>query len=447
VAVSADGLGLVSQAGAVLLWETMRVTGLGRGLSEGLARWRAPRAVHDPGKVIADLAAAVALGGDCLADIAVLREQPQLAGPVASDPVVSRLVSSLAADLPRSLKAVRSARAAARERAWALAGATAPGGDGGLVTVDLDATIVIAHSEKEQAAPTWKKTFGFHPMTAWADHGGGGNGESLAVVLRAGNAGSNTAADHIQTTCLALAQLPRHLRRRVLVRADSGGGTHEFLEWLTAKARRLHYSVGMTITEEIRAAILQAPADGWTPAYDGDGQVREGAWVADITGLLDLDDWPAGMRVLVRKERPHPGAQLRFTDIDGHRFTAFATDAKKGQLADLELRHRRRARCEDRIRCAKDTGLRNLPFKGFAQNQVWCEIVALACELLAWTQMLALAGQASRWEPKRLRLRVFAVAGRLVSGGRRLRLRLAEHWPWAAVIATAITRLQALPSG
>jgi hypothetical protein len=361
VTVSADGRGLVSQAGAVLLWETMRVTGLGRGLSGSLARWRAPRAVHDPGKVIADLAAAVALGGDCLADIAVLREQPQLAGPVASDPVVSRLVAALAADLPRALKAVRSARAAARERAWALAGAAAPGGDGGLVTVDLDATIVIARSEKEQAAPTWKKTFGFHPMTAWADHGAAGNGESLAIALRPGNAGSNTAADHVEAARLALAQLPRRVRRKVLIRADSGGGTHEFLGWLTARSRRLHYSVGMTITEEVQAAILKAPQDGWTPAYDGDGQVRPGAWVADITGLLDLDSWPAGMRVIVRRERPHPGAQLRFTDLDGHRFTAFATDAKRGQLADLELRHRRRARCEDRIRCAKDTGLRNLP--------------------------------------------------------------------------------------
>jgi Transposase DDE domain group 1 len=138
------------------------------------------------------------------------------------------------------------------------------------------------------------------------------------------------------------------------------------------------------------------------------------------------------MRVIVRKERPHPGAQLRFTDLDGHLFTAFATDARKGQLADLELRHRRRVRCEDRIRCAKDTGLRNLPLKGFAHNQLWCEIVALACELLAWTQLLALAGEARRGEPRRLRLCLFAVAGRLVRGGRRLRLRLAARWRWAA---------------
>jgi hypothetical protein len=444
--VAADGRGLVSQAGAVLLWEMMRVTGVGPGLSRGLARWRAPRAVHDPGKIVADLAAAVALGGDCLADIAVLREQPGLAGPVASDPVVSRLVSVLAADLPRALKAIRAARAAARERAWALAGENAPGADG-MVTVDLDATIVIAHSDKEQAAPTWKKTFGFHPMTAWADHGADGNGEPLAIVLRAGNAGSNTAADHIEAARLAVAQLPRHQRRKVLVRTDSGGGTHEFLTWLTAPSRRLHYSAGMTITEDMQAAIGKVPVSAWTPAYDGDGRVRDGAWVADITGLTDLSGWPAGMRVIVRKERPHPGAQLRFTDVDGHRFTAFATDARRGQLADLELRHRRRARCEDRIRCAKDTGLRNLPLNGFAQNQVWCEIVALACELLAWTQLLALTGSARRWEPKRLRLRLFSTAGRLVRGGRRLRLRLAERWPWAAEITAAVTRLQALPSG
>jgi hypothetical protein len=233
----------------------------------------------------------VALGGDCLADIAVLREQPGLAGPVASDPVVSRLISVLAGDLPQALQAICAARAAARERAWARAGEAAPGVGGGLVVIDLDATIVVAHYEKEQAAPTWKKTFGFHPMTAWADHGQYGNGEPLAIVVRAGNAGSNTAADHIEASRLAPAQLPRHLRGRVLVRADSGGGTREFLRWLTARSRPLHYSIGMTITEDLQEAILTVPAKSWTPAYDGDGRVRDGAWVADITGLPEL---PAG---------------------------------------------------------------------------------------------------------------------------------------------------------
>ena len=360
--------------------------------------------MHDPGKIIADLVVTLALGGDCLADIAVLRAQPELAGPVASDPVVSRLVSALAADAPRALKAIRKARAGARERAWSLAGDRAPGGDGSLIPVDIDATIVLAHSEKEQAAPTWKKTFGFHPLAVFADHGAGAGGEALAIVLRPGNAGSNAAAEHIEAARLALAQLPRRQRRQVLIRTDSGGGTHDFLAWLASPGRRLHYSVGMTITGDIQEAILAVPDRVWEPAYDPGGQVRPGAWVAELTGLLDLTGWPAGMRVIVRKERPHPGAQLRFTDLDGHRFTCFATDARHGQLADLELRHRRRARCQDRIRAAKDTGLRNLPLHGFDQNQIWCELVAMASELLAWMQMLALDGPARAWEPKRLRL-------------------------------------------
>ena len=447
IAVSADGSGIVSQAGALLLTQAMRATGLDRGLTAALGRWRPPRAVHDPGKIIADLVVTLALGGDCLADIAVLRAQPELAGPVASDPVVSRLVSALAADAPRALKAIRQARAAARERAWSLAGDRAPGGDGPPVPVDIDATIVRAHSEKEQAAPTWKKTFGFHPLAAFADHGAGAGGEALAIVLRPGNAGSNTAAEHIEAVRLALAQLPRRARRRVLIRTDSGGGTHDFLAWLASPVRRLHYSVGMTITEDIQDAIVALPDRVWEPAYDPDGQVRPGAWVAELTGLLDLTGWPAGMRVIVRKERPHPGAQLRLTDLDGHRFTCFATDTRRGQLADLELRHRRRARCEDRIRAAKDTGLRNLPLRGFDQNQIWCELVAMASELLAWMQMLALDGPARAWEPKRLRLRLFATAGRLVRGGRRTRLRLAAAWPWAPQLTAAITRLQAFAPG
>jgi hypothetical protein len=447
ITVSADGTGLVSQAGVLLLAEMLRVTGLGEGLAGALARWRAPRAVHDPGKIIADLAVALALGGDCLADVAVLRAQPELAGPVASDPVVSRLLAALAAEGPRALRAIRTARAAGRERAWALAGAAAPGADGSLIPIDIDATIVIAHSEKEKAAPTWKKTYGFHPLAAFADHGAGAGGEPLAILLRAGNAGSNTAAEHIEVTKLALAQLPRRSRRRVLVRTDSGGGTHDFLNWLASPSRRLHYSAGMTITEDMQEAILALPDRVWEAAYDAGGEVRPGAWVAEITGLLDLAGWPAGMRVIVRKERPHPGAQLRFTDLNGHRFTAFATDARRGQLADLELRHRRRARCEDRIRNAKDTGLRNLPLHGFAQNQLWCELVAMASELLAWTAMLALDGPARAWEPKRLRLRLFTTAGRLVRGGRRLRLRFAATWPWAPQLTAAITRLQAYAPG
>jgi hypothetical protein len=266
-------------------------------------------------------------------------------------------------------------------------------------------------------------------------------------VLRPGNAGSNTAAEHIEVTRLALAQLPPPAPPPGADRTDSGGGTHDFLAWLSQPGRRLHYTVGMAITEDMAEAIPALPERVWEPAYDADRQVRPGAWVAELTGLLDLADWPQGMRVIVRKERPHPGAQLRFTDLDGHRFTCFATDATIGQLADLELRHRRRAGCEDRIRAAKDTGLRNLPLHGFDQNQLWCELVAMACELTAWMQTLALDAPARAWEPKRLRLRLFSAACCLTRSGRRTRLRLATTWPWAAQLTAAITRLQAFAPG
>ena len=208
IMVSADGAGIVSQAGGLLLTRTLRAVGLDRGLQEALERWCPARAVHSPGKIVTDLAVALALGGDCLADVAMLRCEPGLFGPVASDPVVSRLVARLAGDAPRALKAIRAARAAARARAWDLAGQAAPGGDGGQVTVDIDATIVTSCSEKQQAAPTWKRTYGHHPLTAFADHGAEGSGEALAVLLRAGNAGSNTAADHIQAARLAWLSCP-----------------------------------------------------------------------------------------------------------------------------------------------------------------------------------------------------------------------------------------------
>jgi hypothetical protein len=365
---------------------------------------------------------------------------------VASDPTVSRLIDTLAGAGERALKALRRARADVRERVWTLAGPAAPDA-GGQVIVDLDGVLVIAHSDKQDAAPTWKRTFGHHPLMGFVDHGDGGSGEPVAGLLRPGNAGSNTAADHITAAKLALAQLPRRYRRgrRTLIRTVTAGGTHEFVGWLSARGRWLAYSVGMTITDAIHAAVLQIPASAWTPAIEPDGRIRDGAWVAELGGRL-LHGWPAGMRLIVRKERPHPGAQLRFTDADGMRLTCFATNTTTMPIAELELRHRRRARAEDRIRAARATGLRNLPLHHTAQNQIWLEIVQLALDLLAWMPMLALTGPARTWEPRRLRLRLLHAAGRLVTTGRRHILRLPEHWPWTSIITDALARLAALPN-
>jgi len=320
---------------------------------------------------------------------------------------------------------------------------------GNPLIIDLDATLVTAHSEKEDARPTYKRGFGCHPLLAFVDHCADGTGEPLATLLRPGNAGSNTVADHIAVIKDALAQLPctsgYRVGRSVLIRTDGAGGTHGLLEY--CEKRRLSYSIGFTLTSVLAERIDQIPEQGWTPAYNADGAPRDGAWVAEITDLADLSGWPGGMRLIVRKERPHPGAQLRFTDRDGQRLTAFITNTRGGQLADLELRHRRRARCEDRIRTAKDTGLRNLTLHGFAQNQIWLAIVALATELTAWMQMLALPDRtARRWEPKRLRLRLFLIAGRIARHARKTRLRLSRHAPWSWLVAAALTRLHALPA-
>jgi hypothetical protein len=432
----------------VALLGTAQRTGLSGVLSEALAPWRKPMSSHDPGKIVLDLAVALAVGGDCLADIGMLRAEPAVFGAVASDPTVSRLITALAADAPKAVAALAAARAAARNTAWAVAGDRSP--DHGIdaehpLVIDLDATLVTAHSDKESAAPTFKRGYGFHPLCAFVDHGATGTGEPLAILLRPGNAGSNTAADHKAVLADALAQLPwrpgYRVGRKVLVRADTAGGTHEFVHHL--HARRLSYSVGFFLSDAAAAALDLIPEGAWTPAYNADGQVRDGAWVAEATGVLDLSGWPQGMRVIVRKERPHPGAQLRLTDRDGLRLTAFATNTGRGQLPDLELRHRRRARCEDRIRNAKDTGLANLPLHGFDQNRIWCALVQLAMELTAWLQILALHGHdARRWEPKRLRLRLFSIAGRIARHARRTRLRLAAHAPWATLLTTALTRLQ-----
>ncbi|GHA01365.1 IS1380 family transposase [Streptomyces echinoruber] len=448
VRVEGGGRGAISQAGAVLLVETVRKTGLDAAISAALEPWRKPRAVHDPGKILLDVALAVALGGDCLADVALLRAEPAVFGPVASDPTVSRLISKLASGGQRALAALRTARAEVREHVWRLAGAAAPDA-GGQVIVDIDGVLVLAHSEKQDAAATWKKTFGHHPLMGFVDHGRGGSGEPVSGLLRPGNAGSNTAADHIDATKLALAQLPKMHRRgrRTLIRCDSGGGTHEFVDWLSARGRWLSYSVGMTITDAIHHAVLQIPASAWTPAVEPNDDIRDGAWVAEIDAGSDcLKGWPADMRLIVRKERPHPGAQLRFTDADGMRLTCFATNTKHVAIAQLELRHRQRARAEDRIRAARATGLRNLPLHDAAQNQIWLEIIQIALDLLAWMPMLALTGAARLWEPRRLRLRLFSAAAQLVTSGRRRILRLARHWPWTDLITHALQRLATLPN-
>jgi len=427
--------------------------GLTGELSRALRR-RSFTPVHDRGRVLVDVAVMLADGGEAIADIDVLRHQSSVLGPVASPPTVWRALDELT---PAAMKRIATARAKVRRHVWAQletlpASRVAEGDLGDVVVLDVDATLVTAHSDKDQADVTFKKTFGFHPLGVWCDN----TTEMLAIKLRAGNAGSNTAADHIEVLGQAIAQIPAGYRKKLLVRADGAGASHDLVDWLTdqnqVRGRSVEYSVGFPITERVREAIKLIPKTAWTPAIDATGEIREHGDVVELTGLLDLPGWPAGMRIIVRREHPHPGAQLSlFEATDGWRYQAVATNTvhRPGQqLAFLEARHRAHARVEDRIRHAKDSGIGRFPSREFAINQAWTLLTAIAADLTAWTRLLAFTGDAAvlaACEPKALRYRFLHVPARLVHGARRRQLRIPESWPWVTAIVAVFANIAAIP--
>ena len=433
VEVRADGEGLVSHAGAFLLVELADRLGLTAALSAAMAPTRERRSVHDPGIVLRDLAVAIADGGEHLTDLGVLRGQEALFGAVASETTAHRVLKSIGAE---ALEAIRAARAEALARAWE-AGARPKE-----LILDIDASLLTAHSEKQGAAGTYKGGFGFFPLLCYLSE----TGEPLAGVLRPGNAGANTATDHFEVLQLALEQLPEaDLKREILARADIGGRTHAFIS--DCREAGIRFSVGYEVDARVREAIAELPDSAWQAAIDGDGTEREGAQVTELTEHVDLSAWVEGTRLIARRERPHPGAQLSVLDCEtGYRHTAFITDQSDKDIAALELRHRRRAKVEDAIRTGKEKGMRRMPFAAFAHNEAWLEISLLAQALLRWAARLCLDGELALAEPKRVRQRLLHVAGRLVRSGRRVALRLPRSWPWAEALVAAFARLRALPA-
>jgi hypothetical protein len=432
VEVTADGEGLVSHAGVALLVESADWAGLTEALSDALARTRERRSAHDPGRVLRDVAVMLADGGDCVTDMAALEGQERLFGARASETTTHRVLKSVDEQL---LDRVRAARAVARARVWDA------GGRLKTITLNIDATLLTAHSDKELAAGNYKHGYGFHPLGCWLDE----TGEALAVILRPGNAGANTAADHFTVLGMALAQLPAEdLQREMLARTDIGGCTHAFTS--DCREAGIRFSVGYERTETVRQAILDLPEAAWVQAIDAGGQARKGAWVAELTDHLDLSAWPEGSRLIVRRERPHPGAQFTIFDEHGYRHTCFRTDQDGSDITVLELGHRRRARVEDSIRAGKDTGMRNLPHHAFEHNQTWLETSLIAQDLLCWTRLICLTGELARAEPKRLRRRLLHVAAKLVRHGRRTQLNLDRDWPGSQALAAAFTRLRAIPA-
>ncbi|GAA0739768.1 IS1380 family transposase [Dactylosporangium roseum] len=455
IVVSADGRGVVGHAGARLLADIADATGLTRACSEAFAGLRQRRGGHEPGRIAVDLAVTLADGGKAICDLAVLRDQAALFGPVASDPTAWRLLSIMDSAVLRRLS---TARAQAREIAWAqridtsggLPQTTAAGQPVPGLVLDIDASIVICHSEKEAATPTWKKSFGYHPMFCFLDN----TREALSGLLREGRTGSNTTTDHITVLDDALTQIPDEYRHGtpILIRSDSAGCTHGLLTHirnLRATGIDARFSVGVAITEPIRQAILTAKQHlQWVPALDSDGEPRDGADICELTGLVPDDGYPPGTRFIVRREEPHPGAQLSLFDtVEGLRHQVFATDTPpgNGSIQFLEARHRGHARVEDRIRTGKDTGFGRFPSRIFAINAAWLQLALTGIDLLAWTQMLLLHGTLATAEPKKLRYRLLHVAARITHTARQTRLRIAETWPWATDLVTAFDRLTALP--
>jgi hypothetical protein len=484
LAVTAEGTGVVSHAGVTLIRALADNTGLTGGLSRALASGRL--LVHDRGRVLADLACAIADGGEAISDFRVIGDQGELFGPAASVPTVWRTLSEIAGGGAKTAGRITAAVNAARRRAWAGIGARHGAVPGirvadkvldGVTCIRLDASVVTCHSDKELAEPNFKG-FGYHPLLAYCDN----TGEPLAGMLRRGSAGSNTVADHLAVLDAAITALPPACRRRLMVTCDGAGASHGLISQLDTLARRrgyqLTYSVGWELGERERQAIGLVPDAAWQIAIDGRGQVRERraddgctdrqcghrdcwveeAHVTELTRILrpdaerdQLAGWPASMRIFARRERPHPGAQLSLFETEGGwRYSLWVTNLPvtlrgwRANPAYVDAAHRVHARVEDGIRTGKDCGIGRFPCTDFNLNAAWFGAALIAATLLAWLRLLALDGPLARAEPKTLRYKILHVAARITRGGRTRRLKIQASWPWAADIVTAFGRISAL---
>jgi len=485
--VTGDGTGVVSHAGVALVRALADNVGLTKGLSRALASARL--LVHDRGRVLADLACAIADGGEAISDFRVIGDQHELFGLVASVPTAWRALSEIAAGGERALGGVTAAVNSARRTAWAQAVARHGALPGvriadkaleGVTCLRLDASVVPCHSDKEGAEPNFKG-FGLHPLLCYCDN----TGEPLAGVLRPGSAGSSTAADHVTVLDAAIEALPPAFRRKLMVTVDGAGASHGLVTRLDKLAARpgyqVIYSVGWELGKREKNALAQVPQEAWQIAVDGRGQIRErraegacadsqcahrACWVeeahvTELTSLLregpggdQLAAWPASMRIFARRERPHPGAQLTLFEIeDGYRYSLWVTNLPKatrgwrGNQAYIDAAHRVHARVEDGIRTGKDTGIGRFPSEAMAMNKAWFAAALIAATLLAWLRLLALDGKLAKAEPKTLRYKILHAAGRLVRGARRRQLKIQASWPWAPDIARAWERICALASG
>ena len=460
LAVEIGGRDVINHVGAAALRLLADRTGLTGGLSRALTR-RGFVPVHDRGRVLADTAVLIADGGRVMSDLATLRDQAELYGPIASDSTLWRTLDEIGEAQHRKIS---QQRAKTRAHVWSLIEARHGGippsrvADrdlGKTIVIRMDASLVIAHSDKQWAAGTYKGSWGHHPLMAWCDN----TGESLALLLRKGSAGSNTVSDHIDVLKQAITAIPARYRRNLLITLDGAGASHGLVNHITnlnaSPWRSVQYSIGWDLGTRERAAINRVPAPAWGAVLDGDGHPRalDEAGVVELTALLregpdgdQLANWPKDLRIICRREKPHPGAQLSlFEEIDGWRYQLLATNTPGLTAQFLEARHRPHARVEDNIRTGKQTGLRHLPSTSIKINRAWCVAATIACDLLCWLRLLCLHGPLASAEPKTLRYRLLHTAARIVHGQRKRKIKIPQTWPWASQLATCFRAAFALP--
>ena len=463
LSVAADGKGLVGHAGVVLLHRVADRVGLTAALGRlwpggGSATWR------DRAHLLLGLACAIVLGAKNLSEAEQLQaHHTALLGSPASDSTAHRALAALDEG---ALQRIAKARARVRRHVWSLL-ALRPGGFPwlmvagkrltGWIVIDIDATIILAASNKTGAAVTFKKTWGFHPLACWCAN----TQESLSMLLRPGNAGSNTVADHIDVLTAALRQIPQSSQAKILVRVDGAGATHDLLEHLEAlnTARRtVRYLVGWTITEDDEKAIAKLPSTAWEASLRQDGEIQDGYGIAELTGVNTRPGWPEGMRLLVRRVRPSGRHRKKLTAFElktGWKYSVIATNirhmwgiAGSHQPQWLDALAREHAVVEDRVRGDKAMGLRNLPSKSWEINRGWMLAANLGHDLDCWFRLLALHDQdgLERAEPDTMRYRLYHLPARLAAHARRRWLRIDGTWPWADVFVLAWRRLTALPA-
>jgi hypothetical protein len=465
--VTGGGTGLVGHAGAILLRKAADQAGLTGWLGAALQKaGRSP--VFGRGTVLVSMAVAIALGATSMSDIAVLAHLSPVLGAAPSGPTVRRALGL--AGTAASLGRIARARARARAHVWALIEDTAAGFPwlaiagkalAGWLVIDMDATLVTACSDKEGAAPTWKKGYGFHPLGAWCAN----TRECLAMLLRPGNAGSNTFADHREVLAAAIGQVPARFRRKVLVRVDGAGASHELIKHLlgmSSPRRAVLFTCGWMITPADEDAIRAVPAGAWEPGISQDGTAEQDKDVAEITHLMSrAGNWPDGLRWIARRVKPSRRHLKNLTDYEkktGWKYSITCTNIPGTGISGvpgshhpqyIDVVHREHAVVETGgVRTAKAMGLRNLPSKSWQVNCGWVIAANIAADLTAWTRLLGFCDHPDLKEadPDTLRYRIWHIPARLAHHARQRVLKISPDWPWKRAFLTCWQRLCGLPA-